>query len=463
MEKFDIKGYWWVPKRPAQKLAGDLSYSPDEGAYLSLLGVLGKPFTNNPEKPEIILGTSQEGKSFTLFNLIPTNINWAITGLGGSKYFAHFVFEGAHFKSKNAIKFHKLQGRYTDLDAWANMFGFKIDDGFSHRRSSRKPSIKYSLPKSKLFELPDETKVGITFWSKGPAWNIVQTEAKITQETFFIARSPKGDVSFFDLNKYLSHLADLLQVASQRIAIPEEIIGFTEANAEQYGEKKEKYHPPVRIFYQPIEKTKSPKRKTQHDMLFSFKDLTKTHITKWFSAYEKHQTQIYLHRSLIYNERTFAETRFLNIVQALEALHGTLFKSNLLDAKIFAIRREAVVSSAPPRLRKWLRSTIGENNFKRLKQRIFELLKRKHSLFKNVILDDNKFAYRVRATRNQFIHQARHKAAFVNGKELHCATLLLRLLFESYMLQVIGFSSKRVAKIYIRRINEYKSWGTIFN
>ncbi|MEX1247934.1 MAG: HEPN domain-containing protein [Anaerolineales bacterium] len=461
MEDLDVKGYWWLPKKPSRKLPGDLSFKPEYGAYLTLLGTFGE-FTNRFEAPEIILGMTQEGKRITLFNLIPRNISWPIIGLGGSRYFAHFIFEGVHFKKKSDIKFHQVQASYVDLDAWVDTFGFKIEHGYSNKRKLGTPSISYSLPKSRLIELPDKTKVGVTFWSKGPSWNLVQTEAKITPETFLVAKSIQGDISFFDLNQTLSRLADLLQLATQRLSSPRQIIGFTDKNVESIGEHKRAYYPPVKVYFEPIEIQSDPEEKPQHDMLFTFKELTNRQIVKWFAAYENHDTQIYLYRSLIYNNRSFAETRFLNIVQALEALHSSLFKSHYLPPKTFELRKGKVINSAPPSLKNWLNNAIGNSNYKRLTQRALELLQKRKPLFVSVISDNQLFARRVVATRNLFIHQQSNRLVFAHGEELHCATLLLKFLFEAYLLQIMGFGSKKILRIYERRIRQYKSWGAMF-
>ncbi|UYN91551.1 MAG: hypothetical protein KIT70_09335 [Anaerolineales bacterium] len=463
MDSIEVKGFWWLPGKTSKKLPGELVYSVHDGAHLSLLGTFEKPTRTDANTPEIILGISQEGTAYTLYNLIPTKISWSFfRGSGQSTYFAHFVFEGVHFRKPGEIKFHKLQARYADLDAWVDTFGFKLDHNLSKSQKRSRQSIAYSLPKSRLVNLPDKTSVGITFRRKGPTWNIVQTEATITQETYLVVKANKRDVSFFDLNKKLGRFSDLLQLASQSLATPKELVGFTKRNVEHVGEKKEPYYPPVKVYYQPIEIPKNIKSKTQHDFLFGYKELTNQQIVKWFQAYENHETQIHLYRTLVYNDKNFAETRFLNIVQALEALHSSLYKSHVIDPQIFAQRREEVLATAPPKLKVWLSETIGDNNYKRLKQRIQELFSKKDALFEAVIQDPDQFALRIRATRNQFIHQREHKASLKHGKELMCATILLKYLFEAYLLQLTGFGSTRIQKIYKKRINKYRSWGVIF-
>jgi hypothetical protein len=40
METIDVGGEWWLPERPERRVAGWLSYDPDKGLQLRLIGRL---------------------------------------------------------------------------------------------------------------------------------------------------------------------------------------------------------------------------------------------------------------------------------------------------------------------------------------------------------------------------------------------------------------------------------------
>mgnify|MGYP001592276291 CR=1 FL=1 len=64
------------------------------------------------------------------------------------------------------------------------------------------------------------------------------------------------------------------------------------------------------------------------------------------------------------------------------------------------------------------------------------------------LIDDiDLFAKKVRDTRNEFVHQSKQKWAFQRGKELHDAIQRLTLLFEIYLLGIIGFSDEKVQEL----------------
>jgi len=43
LDEFEISGYWWVPERPEERIAGTLTVNPQHGIYLQLGGVFNIP------------------------------------------------------------------------------------------------------------------------------------------------------------------------------------------------------------------------------------------------------------------------------------------------------------------------------------------------------------------------------------------------------------------------------------
>jgi hypothetical protein len=57
------------------------------------------------------------------------------------------------------------------------------------------------------------------------------------------------------------------------------------------------------------------------------------------------------------------------------------------------------------------------------------------------------FSKRVRDTRNEFVHHDKLKWTFQPGKELISAIDILTMLFEAYLLEIIGFSEEKVQEL----------------
>src|SRR5688500_3003699 len=123
----ELKGYWWLPDSAQNKLPGTLTFSQEDGAFLELIGVFSTERNAQIEQPTIILGVTQQGKPITLYKCFYNQWTYPLIGLGGARYRVHIIFEDVHFDSEEKIRFHQLCGRYTDLDAWVDIYGFTIE------------------------------------------------------------------------------------------------------------------------------------------------------------------------------------------------------------------------------------------------------------------------------------------------------------------------------------------------
>jgi len=108
----EYKGNWHLPKAPDDKppLHGTLTYTPAEGFELEVLGSFFdlSGSLSNPQKAEIIQGTSSNGKDITLYHCFRSNISIGRSidpqGVQESKYNPACVFIGAHFDKEPLFK-----------------------------------------------------------------------------------------------------------------------------------------------------------------------------------------------------------------------------------------------------------------------------------------------------------------------------------------------------------------------
>ncbi|MEW5871784.1 MAG: HEPN domain-containing protein [Chloroflexota bacterium] len=458
-DPIEIIGYWWLPDAADERLPGTLSFSQDDGAYLHIVGFFGTEQIARFDRPEIILGYTQQGKPITLYGCIKTQGTYPIMNLGDAKYKVKFVFEGVHFENEADIKFHQLYGSYTDLDAWVNIYGFTIEQERDDGRSSWK--VRYEKPLPQFFDIGGDLEVGISFASFGPKLSIVQTEVHISQRAFLSVKSKQDDISFNDLFAKLNTFTYLLQISAQRIPYPISIFGLSQANARAL-DNGEQYFPKISIYYQPIEAIKSQTAKIPQEMLFTYSDMNETQITVWFHSFEKYRTVIHLYRSLFYSDRLFADTKFLNIAQALESLHSILFNNQCLPHDEFTSRKDQVLEEVSEDLREWVENALNDANYKPFREKILELLTNKQEIITVFVDDFDLFAKRVMHTRNEFVHHNKRKWSFQNGVELFTAINTLTILFEAYILEIIGFSNDKVRELLNAKIQTHLTgWKTL--
>ena len=452
-DPIEIKGYWWLPNNPEIQLPGTLTFSQEEGGILEVLGFFEDPWElNREENPKIILGINQKGIPITLQENISINSQISTNGLGESKYLPRFILEGVHFEREEDFKFHSIEGNYTDLDAWVDTSGFLIDTQYTNEEYST--SIECKRPKKQLIKISENFEVGVEFSISGPIQMKIPTEVKIVQKAFLVINSLNGDVSFGELFSMLNKFVNLMQIGVQRICYPFSIIGYTKHNEEIYSNEK-KYYPEVKIYYRPIESYVTKKDKLPDEMFFTFQDLSEENIRQWFNAYERHQTQINLYRSLFYTGRLFIETKFLNIVQSLESLHSLTFDDCYLPSEEYRKNRNKVIVVVPDNLREWVKGALANSNYKRLKEKIIELFENKKGLFSDVIEDIDLFAKKIRDTRNELVHHRELRWMIKDKEELISAIYLMTYLFELYMLEIVGFSEEKVEAMNKKRMDRY--------
>ena len=448
---FELKGYWWLPKSEENKLPGTLYYSQEDGAALDLVGVFDLDKSEPTQLLPIILGVTQQGKPITLYKCVIRSWVHPLFGLGGGNYLAHFVFEGVHFEVEEQIKFNQLCGSYTDLDAWVGIYGFSIEEDTADNKFVSK--IRYEKPTSQFFDVGETLQVGVGFSSRGPNRSIIQTEVQISQSTYLVVKSKNGDIQFEDLFKQLNKFTYLLQFAIQRIPYPLSVFGFSKGNPQEFGKDKIHY-PEINIFYTPIEPIVNQKQKLPQELLFTFMDLSVDLISEWFTSFDKFETIFHLYRSLFYNNRLFIDAKFLNIAQSLESLHSILFDGQYLPHDKFVEQKERALKNIPPELFDWVEGALNNANYKRFRQKIFQLLENKKEITCRFIDDMELFAKRVTNTRNKFVHHNKQKLIFQN-EELPSVINVLTIVFELYLLEIIGFSDEVVRKLLEPKIQTY--------
>ena len=462
-ESLEIKGYWWLPDQSDNLLPGTLTYTQEEGAILEIIGVFeNPPSIRQAESLPIILGESYDGKPITLYKCILNKYNYPFSGYGNCKYMAHFVFTNVHFESEEQIKFHELRGNFSDLEAWVGINGFLSD--LSTENSQSVYSIKYKPPADRLIEVNEKYKVGISFSSiyNFPKVDIHQTEAKISQNANILVKSNIGEIPFENIFRQITTLTSLLLIASQRIPCPIKIEGYSDVNRQNISCEKVIF-PEIGIYYQPIEAFLNHEPKLPHEMLFRYEDLTDSQIKTWFDIYDNYQVIIGLYRTLFYSDRLFIETKFLNIAQALEALHNILpFDNNYLPPEKFEERKKKLLIIIPEELSDWVKEMLNNANGKSFRSKVYELFHNKKKIFDQCINDIDEFSMRVRDTRNEFVHIEEKTKSFKKGQELAYAIKILTMLFEIYILDSIGFPEDKMETISNIKIQPYINlWGKL--
>lgn len=313
--EFEYKGIWWLPDRPEKQVSGTLTFTPDEGANLDLMGSFKDTVNMNITlKPEIILGVSSKGEYITLYKCFETNSTTSFPRFQtSSRFLANLVFVGVHFQKSEDISFKSISVHYLHLDEWVNISGFDIKSW-----GEKEVIIKYKLPKSFQAKISSGFKVSINFRRKVSSCSFGQKEVTIKQNTE-IKIETSEEKPFEDFREIIYHIQNLLTLGITEPVYPLSITGLTEVNVEN-----EAYYLPVKIFYQLLDIPKGHKTLTPNDMLFTFKDISDRFeplLKNWFEKMDLLEPVFNLYFGTLYNPRMYLEDRFLSLIQAIESFH----------------------------------------------------------------------------------------------------------------------------------------------
>lgn len=140
-----IRGYWWIPDSPHDRIAGTLSFPADEGASIELFSCFGDEIHPSQERVPIIYGIALgSGAPITLEDCRFRNQS------GTTTYSCFRVFKGAHIEHPSENIFFAIDVSLTHLCTWlgqrAFTFSFANNDAHSPMVACKKPApVKVSL------------------------------------------------------------------------------------------------------------------------------------------------------------------------------------------------------------------------------------------------------------------------------------------------------------------------------
>jgi ApeA N-terminal domain 1 len=311
--QFTHQGVWWLPETPEEQVTGNLTFSPDEGGTLDLIGSL-----KNERKfgiataPEIILGLTVSGKPVTLYQCYEKDTTLSSGGMMKTDYIITVIFVGHHFRDAESMLFNHMYFRFAYLEEWLDM------PTFDKKFGKYVWSIKYRKPKR--VKLLSTDNYGITLATAAQIKSDVISatiENKYSIGVIFKQDRPFGE--FIDI---MTKLQNLISLCVLRTAPPVEIDGRTTAASYMLGRKRR--YTSIKICYQlPLPANIGQNVRTD-DMLFSFQDISKRAnviIQNWLQKTEMLRPMYSLYFGTIHNTKMYAEHEFLSLMQALEYYH----------------------------------------------------------------------------------------------------------------------------------------------
>lgn len=451
-DKFELKGEWWLPKNPEQKLFGVLNYSQGTGT-LELQGLFNEVSKNffTPFAPEIILGNVPGLRGVTLTNCYMIHASNTIC-----KFITHLIFTNYSGSNLSEINFKKTFVNFLYLQQWVRVSD--IDIKFSGEGDLLNLKVKQTEP----IVASISNNLDISIISTHNTSNLAETYSDFTikQKKFFRIES-KDALSFKELKKTILTLQNFVGFALDEPSHHIQIIGYPDGDNSGINYRENA----VGIFFDSITSTLTPERESIRDgkILFYYKTISENFeevLKNWFRIVEDYEPTMRSISAMRNNPHMYLEEKFSYSAQALESYHSQnpKYENKQMDQQEYGRRIQVILESINDTvIQSWLKTKLSGShaNNKSFLERITEIIK-DCPTFMNEPSDEKitDFAKQFRNMRNNLIHPGTKGVDYVD--ELLELVHRTKILVESLILSELNFKSNLIQNIVKNRKRWYR-------
>jgi hypothetical protein len=445
IERLDSAGYWHLPDNPDCQLPGTLTFTPEDGPRLELLGDYEDPGgTLRADLPDqrVILGRTSDGMLITLCHNSLVDRKQSLPGMTMTTYHPQTIVIGLHFNDPDDIRVRCLDVRYTYLDRWLGISGGVAQYNLDEQRVT----IDYSKPRPIELAKHDCLTVFARFSCTFPSPGAIE-QVTVSQQAWLTLESdqprPYGELleTHWLVNTFLSF-------AVGKHAYPIAIEARLPALEMTGGGADDELT--LKILYQQSQHPPEPKRLHSWEMLLPFghaREDARDALSVWLAKSQLLGPVYTLYHSAVFSSDTFVESRFLLIVQAVEVFHRRMRNNSVLSVDDYQERQrkvlDLVASSLGKGLSDWVGRRFGKHgNEPSLQMRLLGLGSECGPLLKPIGVDTNALVDDVVRTRNYLTHYDGSLAsqAVTDGVGLMRLVQVLALVLEDCLLRELGVS-----------------------
>lgn len=447
IEEIRIKGYWFLPVNKDKVVPGLLNFSPEKGVELELFGQL-TPMGDfiKLNQIECILGFSIKGEKITLVHSWEFSRTTHYPGLETSWYKSEFLLIGDYFESESEIRFNKIQSTFKHLKEWLNAYSV---EKVTPPKPNANPSITFNKYPPIEFMINENLGGRFRIQINIPGHHL-HFDLTIDQKVLFEIDAFEP-INIKEVKEVLSLFQGFLTLSAFDASYPLTVVLQNHERTNLVGKKK--YPREVHLFFKQSNK-KSNTSISRNDFLFQYPDVEpcfKEIIKIWFSLEPKLRPITSLLLGTFYQETSFIEDRFLNIVQGLESFHRRFRRNQHFKPKEHSELLTKVLNSVEENYRGWLSQKLAFNE-PTLQTRLEELLKEfSNRTLSRMIIDQQKFIKKTKDSRNYYTHfDKKLEKKALKGEFLMNQTEKLRILLITAVLREVGFPQELIENLFTK-------------
>jgi len=422
-EHQDWTGEWWRPEDPDGKLPGVLTFSPEDGLRLKLIG--GWDYnvthpgqngstivTDELQRWPVIVGVA-DGKLITLMSVqVVTARSFGIGGMFGKpdklELRAHTALVGVHMDDPNEPAFIAASAHVEDMTLWSRRTGIQETQFFGPERDLS-GTIELRHLDAVLVETGPLT-VKLNHYASHPYSDQTRsqtvTRVREHQGIRFEREDPQPLEYWLDL---LGGMADLMSLSTLRACGLISMRVFLPATPDKWPNDHPMRDQPHEItVYQVRVVTPRPDEKalTPRDYVLTLDDLAfEDLLPRWLEVRDRFAAARSMILGLRYVQDGYVETRVVTAVAAAESLHRALDPAPPIPADEFKQLRKVLLDAVPAERKAWLADRLTvHSNVPTLKQRLLELVDRVGEAGARLVHDRDVWAKAAKDARNNLAH-----------------------------------------------------------
>jgi hypothetical protein len=429
--KLEYKGYWWLPTDPDNKVAGVLTYYPNEKIVLGLLGCFGEyslAILTGNDQEDIIYGKTAENKEITLINNIRAlKLNFS-ADFPIVRYTCNYMVIGKHVKGLDEKRSYWATVRIPELTYWCQPGAITTTMFFDKKNNSKMINMSFSTEFRSRKDILNSIKVNENTSvkiKKAVRYNGDHFAPEVEQYSCLEIRK-KGKTSIKEIVSDIFMFEQFLSLATLSIVKSSRITLYDKSTYQQEG--KTRFYREIHFIHAFRERNNLQSAETKmFKSLFDYsaiKDVYPEIITKWYNEpIELAPIRDHLISSLE-KKQLYSSVDFLIVIQALEGF-----------CRRFRSRKYRKKHGLPERDYSDLFAMMGSllDEFGDI-----ELIQ-KCKIDKEAVVDSRNYY-------SHFMPKDKDSKA-LDGFELYELTMRLRILLICCVLSLYGFENSRINEI----------------
>jgi hypothetical protein len=428
MRAFDASGQWWRPGNQDNSIGGTISFSPDKGATLALIGTFtdSTPFdyiVNNNEAISIpvIHGVTTDGEHITLIESAIAKSKVVSGGYPTLVLSPRFVFIGGHFASIEDIHSHRLIMSCDYLQDWFGRTGFTRKWSAHPSDADEVIAVSYRHPEPATAI----TTIGDILINTSISASLSSYATSIQQRVSIDVSSPQDRTFLSWLQSVAIPIQGFLSFATNH---PNSITDFRivmyrdEEGVLDGVEDTRPDEVKVEVLFEPVfHSIRDEKDLHENRMLFNLSDVRSfsATINAWFDLYERLSPALNLYLGSMYRPAGYMDTRFLITLQTIETIHYHLSEEG----------------------------TRGRTSLSKALDRLFEI---SSAIMIPLVGNRKRFLSDVVNYRNHLVHYASPQGTSIDYGRLYWINEALRTMVRCVILIQLGFSSDECLRLFDR-------------